>query len=773
MTAATFLIQDLAIVLLGAALGGWLCRRVNLSPIVGYLTAGLAIGNFEFLFPYVSDRERVQVLSQIGMVFLMFSIGLSIRLKQLRAMGLKLVIAVLLIALTVMTLSRSIFLVLGSSVGEALFFAALLMVSSSAVIGKVLQETNQLHARHGQLALAITLFEDFVAVILLAFLGSYAALSGVDAGDQNSVLGSVGLLVGFVVLVIVPGIVWLPWILRKIQASNSPELETSLVAGILFVMALVTERSGYSLALGAFLCGILVAESSLGGTVRKSFTGAKDIFATVFFVAVGMSINLNDLLSAWPWILGGVFMALVLRSAVAFLTLLLVCENHRDALRAALTVTAIGEFSFIIAALGVETGVMQPEFKAIAVGVSFFTTLITPILSRGAGTLFEKRSQANRPAISSPLLDRLLKWLENYQQFWAQIDFRANSAIWWRLTRNRFLQLAAELVFVSALLVFSMPLQDFLEKSLQGVGLGWGLPGTILYLIGLILLGTPALVALIRNGDAVIMILGEASFSRQAGREKRREQFVQMLRLIAGLFLIVWFINIFPWKQLGFWGFVLGGSLFLLALIIGWRHWIRLHSNTEAIWKEVFADPNQSQTEILRRTVETDWNLKLEDLEFPENFAYAGKTIGELGLRQKTGVAILAIERHGTPIPHPGPQTHLYGGDRVLLLGQPKHLASAKNFLMAPGNLPIDSNVGHVVLQTLQIQERSNLLGKSLAELQWPRLFGVQVAAIRRGQADPFNPERSLRLESGDELLLAGSEDELSKLREEIQKASS
>ena len=257
-------IQDLAIILAAAALLGWVCQRMGLSAVVGYLVAGMAAGPFTPPFKLVSDEASIATAAQVGLVFLMFPIGLRLSLRRLQRLGAGLLLAVGLGAVLTYYATRMLGAAVGLDGTETLFLAAMLMVSSSAIIGKVLHETGSGHDRAGQLAMGVTVLEDVVAVVMLTVLNSLVMLgaSGAAAPSGGAGLGAtLGGFGAFVVFAGVMGLLIVPWLLRKLSVKADEELQTIATAALLFGLAIVAYRAGYSLALGAFLLGAIVAET--------------------------------------------------------------------------------------------------------------------------------------------------------------------------------------------------------------------------------------------------------------------------------------------------------------------------------------------------------------------------------------------------------------------------------------------------------------------------------------------------------------------------------
>jgi CPA2 family monovalent cation:H+ antiporter-2 len=343
-------IQDLAVVLVVAGLVGWVCQRVGLSVVVGFLVAGIVAGPKSPVLPLVGDAGSIETLAQVGLVFLMFSIGLGLSLRKMRRLGPGLMLATFGGAITMYYLARLLGASLGWSSTEGLFLAGMLMVSSSAIIGKILHETGTNHERSGQLAMGISVLEDVVAVVMLTLLNSMVQI-GEGGGAQ---LGATLLQLGaFVVLTGILGLLLVPWLLKRMSISADEELQTLGLAALLFGMAVVAAQAGYSLALGAFLLGTIVAETSHRHQVERTFAGMRDVFSAVFFVAIGMQIDVRELWASAGLIVGVAVFTLSARPLSVTTGLALIGTPLKDAVRTGLTGTPIGEFSFIIAQLGV------------------------------------------------------------------------------------------------------------------------------------------------------------------------------------------------------------------------------------------------------------------------------------------------------------------------------------------------------------------------------------------------------------------------------------
>ena len=737
------LIQDLAIVLLAAGLVGVLCRRLGLSVIVGYLVAGMIIGPYTPPFSFIQDEARIQTLSQVGLVFLMFAIGLGLSLTKLARMGWSTPVATFLAAFLVFDLTKVLGFAAGWSSLHTFFIAAMFMVSSSAVISKIVGELNLAHERAGQLALGVTVLEDVVAVILLTVLT--AQTGGGSARVSVMLVG----MSAFVVLLVGAGLLMMPGLMRKLEARADPELQTVIVAGVLFILAVAAAKAGYSLALGAFLLGAIVAEIPQRAAVEKAFTGMRDLFSSVFFVAIGMMIEVKLLAEVWPWIFGlGVF-AIVGRSLATGLALIVCGVRPREARRAGLLLGPLGEFTFIIAQVGVTAQVLPKNYYPLAVGVSLFTVLTVPLINRFAEPLLDFLERIEPRRVS--------RALEAYHTWLAQAQNSPTSSQTWKLVRGRLAQMAIEILFVTGVMIFSGQIIAFIGEHLPATGLA---PATVRYVAwgAVVLLALIPLVAVWRNVETIALILSEA-FGRGSGAPVRAVR--AGIRSVAAVLLGYWLYAIVPADQLGVWGWLGIAAAAALVVFLFSRRLIYWHSEWQSSVTSVLAgDPNAAEAEAARerRTQNLgSWDVKLGECVVPDHAGYAGQLLSQLALPTRFGCAILEIERNGYVITAIRPELRLYPGDKLLLMGRAEQLTDTRNFLTrSPAATTQAVEFRGSVLETFEVPAGPRA-GRSLAELGVAQLTGTRIVGIQRGGQRIIAPAGAERLEVGDSVLVAGT----------------
>lgn len=282
-------LRDLATVLLAAAIFAWILQRIGFSAVVGYLLAGVVIGPYSPIVQLVSDLDHIQILAQIGLVFLMFGIGLGLSFARLQRMGLSIFAAVLISSIFLFNLCRLFGVTMGWNSFQTFFLAGTLMISSSAIIVKILDELNITHQRAGQLALGITVLEDIVAVVMLTFFLSMLKVGAAATETESpSFWATLGALGAFVVFLLIVSMLAIPRILNWLSKDSASELKVLTVTALVLFGSFAAVRAGYSTALGAFLLGAVIAGTRHKDEVENSFTALQSIFGAIFFVAVGM-----------------------------------------------------------------------------------------------------------------------------------------------------------------------------------------------------------------------------------------------------------------------------------------------------------------------------------------------------------------------------------------------------------------------------------------------------------------------------------------------------
>ncbi|MBX7195478.1 MAG: cation:proton antiporter, partial [Sandaracinaceae bacterium] len=373
MHGSSSLVVDLALVLGVAALTSPLARALGQSPVLGYLVAGLVVGPY-IPIPLFADVHRVEGLAELGVVLVMFAVGLELRLGKLARVlptaGLTGAVQIGFLTWCGVTLASA----LGWSSLDGLFLGASLGISSTMVVSRALGEHVETDAREH--ILGVLVVQDVLAVILLAAMTGVAATGTVEAEAVTADLLRLG---GVLVAMVVLGLLLVPPLVRRVARLGSDEVLVVVTVGVCFVLAAIASELGYSVALGAFVSGVLVAESGLGPRVETLASSMRDVFAAIFFVSIGMTVDPVQALHTLPLALLVTVLVIVAQLVVVTLTGLVSGLGLRRSVTAGLALGQIGEFSFILAGVGIAAGAVRRELDVLLVPVAVLTAFTTPL----------------------------------------------------------------------------------------------------------------------------------------------------------------------------------------------------------------------------------------------------------------------------------------------------------------------------------------------------------------------------------------------------------
>lgn len=670
MPEATFL-SDLAIVMIVAGLVTVLFHRLKQPVVLGYIIAGVIIGPHTPPFPLINDEETIRTLSELGIVFLMFSLGLEFSLRKLKEVGATAFIAAITAILLMLAAGYSLGQSFGWSTMDSVFLGAILSISSTTIVVKVLDEVGLKKERFAGLIFGILIVEDILAIVLIALLSGFAATGSFTASTMGWTLLKLGSFLG---ILLVAGLIVVPRLLNYVARFKSNEMLLVAVLGLCFGVSLLAVQLGYSVALGAFLIGAIVAEARQIARIEILMEPVRDMFSAVFFVSIGLLIDPMLLVKYTGPIL--IITAVVVVGQVASCTFGTFIAGHerQTALRVGMGLAQIGEFSFIIASLGLTLKVTSEFLYPIAVAVSALTTFITPYLLRSSDRVVSWFDRVV-PAPVRAWLDLYTRWVEG---------LRSERSFAMGLVRQWSWQIALNLILIAGIFIGA--------ASLRRYGLQWwphiprGQDGVKAALwLGAMLFSLPLLIALFRKLRALCMLLSEMSVTRPATGEN-----VSALRAIVAntilaaisvllmLLLILLSSTILPsWKLL-----VAQALIVIATAILLRRSFTRLYSKAQGALQETLSQPPAAQRETSAQALPAILrDAHLRTVRLPETGGSAGKLIGELALRTRTGASIVGIQRANSSIINPGPDEELRPGDDILLLGSDDHLESARKLL--------------------------------------------------------------------------------------------
>ena len=674
---ATFL-HDLAIVMIVAGLVTILFHRLKQPVVLGYILAGVIVGPHTPPFPLIENESTIHTLSELGVIFLMFSLGLEFSLRRLKEVGSTAFIAATAAILVMVCAGYGLGRAFGWSTMDCIFLGAILSISSTTIILKALDELGLKKEGFAQLIFGILIVEDILAIVMIALLSGFASTGSFTPRDIAVTVLKLGSFLGILLVV---GLIAVPRLLNYVARFKSNEMLLVSVLGLCFGVSLLAVQLEYSVALGAFLIGAIIAEARHIAKIETLLAPVRDMFSAVFFVSIGLLID--------PALLGKYAGPIVLIALVVIVGQVVACtfgvflagHPRQEALRVGMGLAQIGEFSFIIASLGLSLKVTSEFLYPIAVAVSALTTLTTPYLIRSSNWTVTWLDRT-LPAAVKTWLDLYTRWVGGP---------RRDSGFAVHLAHKWTWQIALNLLLVAGVLIGAAALRRPALRWWPDMPLGHDGVKAALWL-GAMLLTLPLLVAIFRKLRALSMLLSEMSVRRAAGGENTMalRSIVANTVLTAGclvIMLILFLLSsaILPsWKLLVVQGLILAGSAVVLQ-----RSFTRLYSRAQFALQETLSQPPPA--ERVPRPIALPAILRdaqLTPLVISEGMPAAGKFIGELGLRTRTGASIVGIQRGGTNIVNPGPDEELRAGDEVLLLGSKEHLEQARQLLTLKNESP-------------------------------------------------------------------------------------
>ncbi|WP_287029343.1 cation:proton antiporter [Pseudomonas sp. UBA6310] len=577
-------IQDLAVIMLIAGVVTILFHRFKQPVVLGYIVAGFLIGPHTPPVGLIHDEETIKTLAELGVIFLMFCLGLEFSLRKLFRVGATAFIAAFLEIGLMIWIGYEIGQYFGWNNMDSLFLGAILAISSTTIIIKALGDLKMKNERFAQLIFGVLIVEDILGIGIIALLSGIAVSGNVETGQ---VFATVGKLTLFMIVALVVGILLVPRILAYVARFESSEMLLVTVLGLCFGFCLLVVKLEYSMVLGAFLIGAIMAESRQLAQIERLVEPIRDMFSAIFFVAIGLMIEPRILLDyAWP--IAVITCAVVIGKIVTCSLGAIVAGNDgRTSLRVGMGLSQIGEFSFIIAALGITLQVTSDFLYPVAVAVSAITTLLTPYLIRAADPLSGKLAQV--------MPERVSRVFALYGDWLRSIQPQGQSAVLAGMIRKILMQVGVNLAIVVAIFLggayFAGTLatylapwvaQDNLQKALI-----WG---------AALLLALPFLIAAYRKLKALSMLLAELSVRpEKAGRHTARvrkviAELIPLLSL-AGIMLLVMALSasILPTGEL----LIVIGLLAAGVIALLWRWFIRVHSRMQIALFETLDKPEQ------------------------------------------------------------------------------------------------------------------------------------------------------------------------------------
>ncbi|HCM42267.1 MAG TPA: cation:proton antiporter [Candidatus Omnitrophota bacterium] len=758
MNHLTFL-QDMAVVMAVSAVIMIVFQRFHLPVVLGYIIAGVVIGPNTPPWPLISNVDSIHTLSELGIIFLLFSIGLEFSFKKLMKVGAIALLAAIMEICFMIWVGMTIGNFLGWGMIDSLFLGAILAISSSTIIGKMLIEMKKMKEKFAQIIFGIAIIDDVLAILIIAGLSGLAATGSFAFEDVRFALLKVSM---FIAGVLFFGFLIVPRLLRSIAKSDS-QLMVITVLGLCFGVSLVAMKLGFSVGLGAFLVGAIIAETKYGQAITHKFEPIRDMFTAIFFVSIGMLFDPRLLPDIWLPVLVIVVITMFSRILTCSLATFLGGYHSDTALKVGLGLAQIGEFSFIIAKLGQSTGVTRPELYSIAVSVSALTTLVSPLLIKHTDTIVAALKKVSpKPLVAFGNLYSGM--ISNIGGFSGSFFSKTTIASGFKSFLIRFTISVAAGAFIFGVMQFVLGRFPDLAPVYY-----WALMGVALF---------PVLIALAYAFDEFIwneIVLNLIKSREKLDESQDANQILHnvlrfLMVLVAGVFFLALGSLFTPSLPLtaAFMG------LFFISGVFLWGSIRKAHARVEKLALSIFESKPEDissvkvkgeQQELIRLIhQEYPWDAVTEDFLLPYQETAANQTLRDLRLRAETGATIVAIYRDEESIPNPPAETQLQPGDVLLLMGDQEQVKAAIQFLNKKIKEPLQAvpkREGVPKTQAFTIVSTYWVVGKTLGEIRLRRKTGTTVFGMQKPELSINSPGPDTLIETGDVLILFGWPDQL------------
>lgn len=665
------LLQDLAVVMVVAGIVTVLFHRLKQPVVLGYILAGVIIGPHTPPFPLIKDEHTIKTLSELGVIFLMFSLGLEFSFRKLRRVGVSALIAAALEIVLMLWVGYEIGRFFGWKAMDSIFLGAILAISSTTIIVKALEELGLAKEKFAELIFGVLIFEDILGILIIAILSGVAQTGTLQFG---AAMEATGRLAVFLVVALVVGLLLVPKLLGYVGRFKRDEMLLITVLGLCFAACVVTLKLGYSVALGAFMIGAIIAEARDIGRIEELMEPIRDMFSAVFFVSIGLLIN--------PALLVEYAVPILVISVAVIVGKVIACsfgtfaagQDMRTSLRVGMGLAQIGEFSFIIAALGQTLAVTSGFLYPIAVTVSAITTLATPYLIRSSDAVVNGFTRVAPP--------KLRGLMEVYTRWVSEVAEAQSKDMGKQLLRRWAMMMAVNLLLVAGIFIAGAFVANARPSWVaQYIGRSEGVQGLIW--LAAMVCSLPLLIATYRKLQAFGMLVAELRVRKEPSGERRSglQTILANVILVAGMVMIAVMLLALSSAILQS-----GKSLLLLLVIVAlvtavlWRTFIRIYSKAQLAVQEAFTGPPVEEPR--HRTLPSFLDAaELERVPVEAGSVAASKLISELRLRTVTGASIVAIQRDGKNILNPSPNEDLLAGDHVLLIGEAEQLDRARELI--------------------------------------------------------------------------------------------
>ena len=751
MNEIPYLVKDLALILMVAGIVTIIFKKLKQPLVLGYIVAGFLVSPHMPYTMSVIDESDIKTWADIGVIFTLFSLGLDFSFKKIVKMGASPIIATVVIVFSMMMLGISVGHGFGWSKMDCIFLGGMLAMSSTTIIYKAFDDMGLRQQKFAGMVMSVLILEDILAIVMMVML---SAIAGGSNPDGEQMLGSIVKIGFFLVLWFIVGIFAIPWFLRSVRKLVNSETLLIVALGLCCGMAVLSTKVGFSSAFGAFVMGSILAETVEAEKIIKLVEPVKNLFGAIFFVSVGMLVDPKILVEYALPILALVCTILVGQAILGTLGFMLGGESLKSAMRCGFSMAQIGEFSFIIASLGLSLGVISNFLYPVVVAVSVITTFLTPYMIRLATPTYlvmEKHlpdkliNVLNHFAMSHPSTTQQSKWKSLLKQ----------------MTINTVAYSILSAAVITLMFTFVLP---FMRSLFPGWRLHW-YANAITGLLTIIIIA-PFLRAIVmkkNHSNEWKRLWVESSINRIP---LLFTIFVRFVIALGFIFYICNYLTRFTNALIIIIGVV------VVSLMIASR-WTKKRSiKMERVFihnlrsRDIMAQVNGEKKPLYEGHL-LDRDIHISEFEVPVDSTWGGKSLQQLHLRQRFGIDMSSIMRGSQRLNIPNGDTIIFPGDKLQVIGNDEQLQKFALSLtndIYPEDLEIEKR--EMKLRQLIIGSKSEFCGKSLQESGIRDKYNCMVVGLEEGQENLTKVSPSYQFQKGDILWIVGEESDLLKIME-------
>jgi monovalent cation:H+ antiporter-2, CPA2 family len=747
------LIEDLALILIAGGITTLLFRRIKQPLVLGYIIAGFIVGPYFSLTPTVADTANIKIWADIGVIFLLFSLGLEFSFKKLMRVGGSASVTAFVEIIFITTGGYVVGKAMGWSTMDSLFLGGMLASSSTTIIIRAFDELGVKTKQYARIVFGVLVVEDIVVILLMVLLSTMAVSKQFEGTEMVITILK---LLFFLTLWFIAGIFLIPTFLKRAKKLLDEETLLIIAIGLCLGMVVLATQVGFSAELGAFIMGSILAETTSAEKVEHVLKPVKDLFGAVFFVSVGMLIDPATIMEyKWPviWVtlltLFGKFFSTTVGALISG-------QPLKQSVQVGMSMAQIGEFAFIVATLGLSLGVISDFLFPVAVGVSAITTFTTPYMIKFSGSFYE--------TIVKWLPQKWVTALNNYSSSTQNIQAESN----WKVVLKSYAYIAITngIVLLALMLLSLNFLMPLLERNIEN--------NIISSVIGLVIslgAGAPFLWALMAKKPAIMAY-------KELWLDKKYSQgpllVLEILRNIMGVLVIgFWVERLFSTSV----AIVVALPVIIIVLVLFSKRIQRFYQRLEGRFltnlnaREIAAEEastmaeNNGRKQFNPQTDLSPWDAHMIDLEVSQQAVYIGKTLEQLAWREKYGINIAYIKRGDKLIYAPSRRNKLLPFDHVGIIATDDQMQVFKPVFDAAEEVVInDNDIDDVILQKIVVDEKNKLKGLTIRSSGIRERTNGLVVGIERDKIRILNPGSTTVFEWDDIVWIVGERKKIQRL---------